>query len=84
MRFDHTKRGFGVLLHPKYVNEKEEVRIVGTSSAIGDYEDSFDNPGSSFLWVGEHHHLNRAEVRELITHLEAWCLTGSLEVKEKK
>lgn len=45
--------------------------VVSESSAIGDYEDSFDNPGSSFLWVGKQHHLNREEVtvlRDALTH----------------
>lgn len=47
-------------------------RVVAQSSAIGDYEDSFDRPGSSFLWVGDDHHLNREEIAELVDALEKW------------
>ena len=39
--------------------------------------------GSSFLWVGEHHLLNRAEVYKLIEHMQRWLVTGSLREGSK-
>ena len=48
------------------------------SSAVGDYDDSVDRPGSSFLWFGDHHHLNREEVSELVGFLQHWLDTGRL------
>ena len=80
MKIIKTERGFYVLTHPKYLDVECQERLVGESSAIGDYEDSdgnivdlpYDKPGSSYLWVGEHHHLNRQEVQALIEHLQDW------------
>lgn len=43
-----------------------------------------DNPGSSFLWVGNDHHLNREEVTELVSRLLWWLKTGHLVVDEEK
>ncbi len=53
-------------------------RLLQESSTIGDYDDAFDRPGTSFLWVGEHHHLNREQVEEMIAHMQSWIDTGSL------
>jgi len=53
--------------------------LIQESSAIGDYEDAFDKPGSSFLWVGRYHHLNRMEVAELIERMQHWLDTGRLK-----
>lgn len=39
---------------------------------IGDYPDSFDIPGSSYLHISNTHHLNREEVRELIMNMQFW------------
>ena len=76
MRVKTTERGFPTIVHPKYASDEGETRLVQQSSAIGDYADSFDKPGSSYLWLGDDHHLNREEVRELIRHLSKWCATG--------
>jgi hypothetical protein len=79
MQVEKTERGFEVLKHEIYPPEPGKVgRIVQQSSVIGDYPDSFEQPGSSYLWVGDRHHLNREEVRQLITHLENWLATGRL------
>jgi len=68
-------------LEEKYQNTPGEfTRIIAESSAIGDYDDSFDKPGSSYLWVGNDHHLNRDQVRELVTRMEHWLSTGRLAV----
>ena len=81
MKVTRTERGFEVVEHPMYPPGPEperQKRVAQQSSAIGDYPDAFDRPGSSCLWVGEHHHLNRAEVAALVGHLRAWLDSGSL------
>jgi hypothetical protein len=80
MKAETTPRGFRVVSHPGYDADESrgEKRVVQESSTIGDYEDSLSRPGSSYLWVGEHHHLNREEVAELAEYLRAWLATGRL------
>lgn len=83
MEIIKSDRGFEFLRHVKYGNEmhgpnKEITRLVSQSSAVGDYEDSMDKPGSSYLWIGEDHHLDRSEVKQLIGCLQHWLATGSL------
>lgn len=80
MKVIKNERGFPCLMHNAYLpNEREErSKLAAQSSAVGDYHDSFDRPGTSFLWIGYHHHLNREEVRQFIKHLQAWVDTGSL------
>lgn len=76
--------GFVVVTHPKYINKLVVAsRLIQESSAVGEYEDSFGNPGSSYLWVGQDHHLNREEVRELIERMEYWLETKRLKIGEK-
>lgn len=74
------RRGFQDVLLSGYPAEstKGEHRLVGQSSAIGGYDDSFQRPGSSALWVGEFHHLNREEVSKLVGYLQCWLETGKL------
>lgn len=38
---------------------------------------------NSHLWVSEHS-LTKSEVTELISHLQAWVETGSLEIRSLK
>ena len=66
-----SNRGFSAVFHRTYVNQTNS-RIIGESSTIGDYDDSFDIPGSSFLWVGDSHLINRDEVRELVGLMQYW------------
>lgn len=81
MRAEKSERGFVFVLEEKYQNEPGKfTRIISESSAIGDHADSFEKPGSSFLWVGNDHHLNREQVRELIQRMEHWLVTGRLAV----
>ena len=55
------------------------------SSAIGDYEDSMQRPGTSCVWLGINSldavsmrmHLDREQVSELIKRLQNWLDTGS-------
>lgn len=66
-------RGFIVVTHEKYQNEPGEMtRLIQESSAIRDYEDSFSRPGSSCLWIGQDHHLDRDEIKELISLMQYW------------
>ena len=81
MKAKETERGFIVVTEEKYQNERGEfTRLIGESSAVGDYEDSFENPGSSYLWVGRDHHLNREQVAELIRRFEYWLECKRLEL----
>lgn len=72
MRLEKSDRGFMLLLHETYAEKSEEARLISESSAVGDYEDSYDKPGSSYLWVGNNHHLNREEVKQLIACMQYW------------
>jgi hypothetical protein len=84
MRTELSARGFGFVIHPTYTNEPKETRLVSESSAIGDYEDSMGSPGSSYLWVGVDHHLDREEVEELIGYMQGWLDTGCLIPPERE
>ncbi len=66
-----NERKFRIVVHRSYP-QGTPARLVGESSVIREYEDSLDNPGSSCLWVGDRHHLNREEVVELIQRLQYW------------
>ncbi len=79
MKIETSDRGYQFLVHPSYTNKDISPRIVSESSAVGPYEDSLSKPGSSYLWFGEHHHLNREEVGKVIEHLRNWFHTGRLE-----
>ena len=78
MRESTERRGFGDVFHAGYPNDLGELRLVGQSSAVGDYHNSWNDPGSSFLWVGKDHHLNREEVAKLRDYLSNWLATGQL------
>lgn len=80
LRVYTSDRGFHGVEAEKYQNERGEfVRLIQESSAIGFYPDALNKPGSSFLWVGDHVHLDREQVKELKGHLERWLETGSLK-----
>ena len=82
MKAEETERGFIRVMHEKYQNKPGEITcLVQESSAIGDRDDSFENPGSSFLWVGNDHHLNRDEIRDLINRMQYWLDTKRLELR---
>lgn len=81
MHIVKSERGFEFLKHGAYLLPHKE-RLASQSSVIGDYEDSCERPGTSYLWIGEHHHLDREEVAQLVQHLQAWLRTGSLTITE--
>ncbi len=84
MRFARTERGFGMVAHQSYPTE-EETRLLQHSSAIHpDYEDGLSRPGSSYLWIGDKHHLNREEVTLLVGRLQSWLDTGSLKLPSEE
>lgn len=74
MKISHTERGF------EYLGQSNDKLRVQQSSAVGDYDDNLEKPGSSFLWIGEAH-MNKEEVKEIVDHLKAWLETGSLNLK---
>ena len=51
MKIGKSGNGFTALLHPPYIEGSGDPRIVTASSAIGNYDDSFQKPGSSFFMV---------------------------------
>jgi hypothetical protein len=69
------KRGFEFLMHGTTLAPLEEQRLASQSSA--------DHPGTSFLWIGNNHHLGREDVAQLVRHLQAWLETGSLAITEE-
>ena len=75
-----TEGGFVVVVHPAYASDgkPEQVRLIQESSMVGPYDDAFEKPGSSYLWVGDHHHLNREEVKEMLFHMMYWLENGHL------
>ena len=75
MKSRKTQRGFVVVEHPSYANDPDpDARLIQESSAT----DLKRRPGGTFLWIGEHHHLNRREVWELIRRMVRWLITGRL------
>ena len=77
-----TDRGYRIVFWQTFAGVVTNARLIQESSAIGDYEDSMDNPGSSYLWVGEVHHLNREEVSTLIAFMQHWLDHGRLPAPE--
>ena len=81
MKTEKTSRSFIIVEEEKYQNEPDEfTRLIQESSAYGNYKHS-DIPGSSFLWIGQDHHLNREQVKELIKHLKYWLRHKRLNYK---
>ena len=79
MKIVDNERGFEHLIHPTYAEEPVDARLASRSSAVGNYEDSFERPGTSFLWIGDLHHLDREEVSEFVKYLKHWLKTGYLK-----
>ena len=79
MKLIETNRGFFAIEGNEYPETEKVSRIIQESSAIGDYSDSFDKPGSSYLWVGNDHHLDREEVLQLVKYMNNWLNNGRLK-----
>jgi len=80
METKKSGRGFNALIEKEYLEPNSETVLVSESSAIGDYEDSFDNPGSSYLWFGDNHHLDREQVAQVVKALNNWLENKRLEL----
>lgn len=89
MKIETTERGFN---YSKFKDHNGRECSLQQSSAIGDYEDSWDRPGSSFVWLGVDEapeglgtrmHLDRRQVGEICRRLENWFETGSLMYQEE-
>lgn len=78
MFFFKDGRGFRVIEHENYPNYSKTSRLLQESSVVGDYDDAWDRPGSSSLWVAENFHLNREQIAELTGYLQRWLETGKL------
>lgn len=80
MKEETTPWGFQLIAHPEYITgPPTERRLVQQSSAIlGDDDRAWEQPGSSALFVGDHHHLDREQVGELVKYLQHWLETGRL------
>lgn len=79
MKIEQTERGFDVLDHDAYPpGTSMPTRLAQQSSVVGDYDDAMTRPGSSALWIGVSHHLNREQVAQFVAHLTHWLETGSL------
>lgn len=84
IKVEDTGRGFGVIMWPDY-ESGEMWRLVQESSAI-DFSGKNENngvPGSSFLWMGDKHHLDREAVKDLIQHLQHWYDHGDLDLNKE-
>lgn len=55
----------------------DEVPLIEESRS--DCHDEGGRPGSTHLWVGERHCLNREEVAELVSRLQWWLETSYLK-----
>ena len=75
-----TGRGFDYGL---FLDCNGEHCSIQQSSAIDDTERGLDHPGSSFLWLGidpDHRmHLSREGVQVLVSLMQRWLATGSLQ-----
>lgn len=76
MTVTKTSRGFDVITHQSGSNECRYSTLVQASSSIRD--DNLGIPGSSCLWIGDDHHLDRVQVAELVMYLRRWLATGRL------
>ena len=88
MNVEYSDRGFErVSIEDKFGNALNAYE----SSIIGDYEDSFERPGDSGIWInvvapeGELPAclLNREQAHELGRRLIAWAETGSLKLEDE-
>jgi hypothetical protein len=80
LRVMHSPRNFELIAHAVYPpNKGAKAPIVRASSAIGRYPDAFQRPGSSYLFIGDHHHLCREQIAELVGYLQNWLKSGHLK-----
>jgi hypothetical protein len=71
--------GLSYLSHPTYLGYPDALLEESLNTDI-----VLAGAGSSYLWVGGMHCLNREEIRELVGHLNRWLETKTLNPKESK
>lgn len=86
MRIEISERGFEFLEHEAYppTEDHAETRLASQSSVIDHTDRGLHVPGSSFLWIGDGHHLGRDEVFEFALRLLNWYYSGSLDLKVQR
>lgn len=84
MKVTKSERGFEFLEHDVYPPDADELysRLASQSSALDMEYEGNAQPGSSYLWIGQNHHLNRKQVEQFVAHLQSWLETGQLETGE--
>ena len=73
MYVDETSRRFEIIAFVDYYGE--ECSVQQSSAAL-----DIDHPGAGALWIGRDSgraHLTRAQVAELLPHLQAYVETGA-------
>ncbi len=76
MTENKSERGFQSIECEPYL--QGNTILIAQSSAIGNYKDAIKKPGSSYLWVGHYHCLNREQVTQLRDYLNRWLEDGRL------
>jgi hypothetical protein len=76
MKVTKSERGFPRLDHEDYPGAQPSVLALASSVIYSKYPDAMQRPGTSALWIGADHHLDREQVAELIQHLQSWLDTG--------
>ena len=76
MRVTETERGFPRIEHQNYPGGEPGTLAMASSVVYTKYPDAMERPGTSALWIGTEHHLDREQVAELIQHLQSWLDTG--------
>lgn len=68
--FSNKRRGF----HDLYLRgDRGGVIKISESSAIGEYDDALDNPGSSALWIeSPRNAYSREEIESMIEIMQKW------------
>ena len=79
MEIRYTQRNLQYIHHDPYVSNGDDGLIVQSSAINTSYSDSFQRPGSSYLWIKGLFHLNREEIEEMIGYLGTWLKTGKFD-----
>lgn len=72
--------GFRSIIVDKYCPDDGDVdrRLLTESTMIAATERGINNPGSSYLWIGDDWHLSRSQVVKMISCMQEWLNTGRL------
>lgn len=81
--FETSVGGFRMITEDVYAENKRSTLMLESSAIDPDLEGSFNKPGSSYLWIGDDFHLNRAQVRQFIICLEYWMKNKRLPTADE-